>query len=311
MNIDSLDKEFDLKNYFPRHVSYSQEKRIIYDRLQNDTISPLKDKLMADIFLYSAIFGFINNEKKSLNKPIPQIPSNVFDDGDKALLLAMMISSSTKGVDVLLDKEEVRKTLEQYANGGIGILEHFLTEGKVGDSLVNLETKMIELLKSESKSKSKQSRESRLEDIERTPEAMEQLTLFEANLRYLIPKVLSQKTENWEDSLPNNGTILREWRKDKEKNEKALKQYDRAESFDLIDFSHLGHLRDIIVNKNLWELFEPIFGNIETFKSNITEITMIRNDPAHARGLTKTQFDVLKSTSVHRNEQIEKALERF
>lgn len=311
MIMDNLDKEFDLDNYFPRDVSYSKEKRSIYDRLQNDSLSPLKDKLLADVFLYSAIFGFKNNDKPPLDKPIPQIPSNAFSDASKSLLLAIVISSSPKGVDVLLDKEEVRKTLEQYANGGIITLEHYLTEGKVGDSLTNLETKMRELLKFNPKLETKQSRESRLEDIGRTPEAMKQLALFETNLRYLIPKVLAQKTEKWEDSLPTNGEFLRKWKEDKDKNEKALQQYDRSESFDLIDFSHLGQLKEIIVNKDLWKLFEPIFGNIDVFNSNMMEITMIRNDPAHARGLTATQSEVLKSMLIHRNEQIEKSLEKL
>ena len=309
MSIDSIEKEFDLENYFPRDVNYSKEKRIIYDRLLTESISPLKGKLMADVFLYSVIFGFMNTKSTPLEKPVPQIPSNALGDTEKSLLLAMMVSSSSKGIDVLLEKEEVRKSLEQYANGGIKILEKYLTEGKVGDSLSNLESKMRDLLKSESQSK--QSRESRLEEIERTPEAMKQLSLFETNLRYLIPKALSQKTENWEDSLPNNGSVLKIWKEIKEKSKKALQQYDRAASFDLIDFSHLGQLQEIIVNKDLWELFDPIFGNIDVFKSNMTEITMIRNDPAHARGLTATQLDVLKSMLVHRNEQIEKALEKF
>ena len=310
MSIDNLEKEFDLENYFPRDVSYSREKRPIYDRLMNESISPLKGKLMADIFMYSVIFGFINTKSVPLEKPVPQIPSNALGETEKSLLLATMISSSSKGVDVLLDKDEVRKSLEQYANGGIEILEKYLTEGKVGDSLTNLESKMREIINSESSTETK-SKESRLEEIERTPEAMKQLSLFENNLRLLIPKVLSQKTEDWEKSLPNNGAVLKIWKESKERSEKALKQYDRSESFDLIDFSHLGQLQEIIINKNLWELFEPIFGNIDVFKSNMIEITMIRNDPAHGRGLTETQLDVLKAMLAHKNEQIDKALQKL
>lgn len=304
----SIEKEFDLGNYFPRDVSYSQEKRIIYENLKNESISPLRDKTMADIFVYAVIFGYKKPNKVPLEKPVPQIPSNAFSDTNKSLMLAIAVSSSPKGVDILLEKEEVRRDLEQYANGGIEILEKYLTEGKVGDSLSNLEAKMRELLVEESTIQS--TRETKLEEIERTPEAIKQISLLETNLRYLIPKVLATKTERWEDSLPDK-TILKKWKNEKEKNEKALKQYDRAGTFEPIDFSHLGELEPIIINKNLWPLFEPIFGNIEIFKSNMMEVMMNRNDPAHGRGLTETQAGVVVSICNRRNKEIDKALEKL
>ena len=117
-----MSKMPDFEGFFGRNVSYSKEKLAIYDKLQNDPLSPFKGRTMSEIFAYAAAFGFKKGRKEALRQAAPNISAVAFTDRQRAVLLSIAIQTAGD-VDILFDPGMVGKTVNEYANGGIGILE--------------------------------------------------------------------------------------------------------------------------------------------------------------------------------------------
>lgn len=116
------EKRMTLETFLGRDVSYSSEKTGIYDRLRDDSRSPFVKRTMADVFIFAAVFGFKYKKREKLKSPRPNITANAFDRGQTALLLTIPIMESG-GIDVLFHNREAITIIEEYANGGIGLLE--------------------------------------------------------------------------------------------------------------------------------------------------------------------------------------------
>ena len=112
----------DFEGFFGRNVSYSKEKLTIYDKLQNDPLSPFKGRIMSEIFAYAAAFGFKKGRKEALRQAVPNISAAAFTDTQRAVLLSIAIQSEGN-VDVLFYPGTVSKIINEYANGGIDIIE--------------------------------------------------------------------------------------------------------------------------------------------------------------------------------------------
>ncbi len=136
-----------LDNFLGRDVSYSAEKRKIYDMLLNDARSPFRGKTMAEIFVYAAVFGFKNKKREKLKKAKPQISAIAISKSHTALLLTIPIID-TNGIDVLFNSEETVSMIEEYANGGIGILGDELLGSAVRaqDPIIKMASDMRDLV---------------------------------------------------------------------------------------------------------------------------------------------------------------------
>jgi hypothetical protein len=310
MSVRNDEEQYDLENnYFPRDLSYSNEKKEIYERLQNGDNSPLKNKTFAEIFIYAVIYGYKNKENIPLTKAIPQIPSNAFSKINKSLLLAIMISQSPKGIEVLVDKMEVKKELEQYANGGISILESVLTSGRIGDAVTQLEKEIRKLL-FDPKKEAQEQRSEKKEEIERVGPAMQAIATFESGLREIIPIILGKISTDWKDNLPDK-KMIPEWEKVLNQNEERFKIFGK-ENMSILHGAYLGDLKSIVVNRNNYEpYFKEIFGDKQQFLHDCNRTVLIRNDPAHSYGLSESEFNILISTLQLRNEQLSKALTKI
>ena len=121
----------DINDIFGRDLSYSEDKREIYDKLRKKY--PLfKDGLLADIFFYAAIMGFKNARSATLKRRIPNIRVSAFSDKQMAILLALAIAN-TNGVDILMKKNGARDIIEEYANWGIDELDAIAIPGAIRD----------------------------------------------------------------------------------------------------------------------------------------------------------------------------------
>lgn len=134
-----------LDSFFGRNVSYSKKKSNTYKKLQSDPLSPFKDKTMAEIFVYAAIFGFSNKRKAELKDPVPQISAVAFSNKQKAVLLTTVISD-TQGIDILFAPDDAIEMVEQYANGGIDLLESQLLGDIHADAITKMSSAMKEIL---------------------------------------------------------------------------------------------------------------------------------------------------------------------
>ena len=135
-----------LDTFFGRNTSYSKEKQKIYDRLQDDALSPFKGSTMADIFIYAAVFGFTNKRREKIKKAVPQISAVAFKPRQKSLLLTIAIVENGD-IDILFNKEDAISIIEEYANGGIDLLEDQLINNTESDSTVMLASEMRRLAK--------------------------------------------------------------------------------------------------------------------------------------------------------------------
>lgn len=118
----------DFNTILGRDVAYSDEKTKIYERLSNDHSSLFSGKTYAKIFFYAAILGFKSGRVAKLKKRKPNIPTTVFSNKQKAILIACVIAN-TKGIDVLLNDRQTLKIIEEHANWGISELESLVIEG--------------------------------------------------------------------------------------------------------------------------------------------------------------------------------------
>ena len=135
-----------MDTFFGRNASYSKEKRKIYERLREDSLSPFIDSTMADIFVYAAVFGFINKRRDKIKTAIPQISAVALKPRQKSLLLTIAIVE--KGdVDILFNKDDAILIIEEYANGGISLLEDQLISNTELDSTTMLASEMRKLAK--------------------------------------------------------------------------------------------------------------------------------------------------------------------
>lgn len=140
-----------MDNFFGRNVNYSKKKAEIYKRLLSDKLSPFHSKNMADVFVYAAVYGFNANKKEELETKIPQISAIAFDNRQKAVLLSIAISS-TGGIDTLFSSDETITIIEQYANGGIDLLEDNLLGSIHGDAITRMSSKLRDIIDDRTKS---------------------------------------------------------------------------------------------------------------------------------------------------------------
>ncbi len=134
-----------LNNFFGRNVSYADEKTDTYERLRNDTLSPFKGMTMGDIFVYAAVFGFKNRRREKIEKAKPNISAVALSDKQTALLLAISIAE-TGGIDILFQNDAATRVIEEYANGGIDILESELIGNVDEDAIAKMFSTMKTLI---------------------------------------------------------------------------------------------------------------------------------------------------------------------
>ena len=146
-----MTENLDLDNFLGRNLSYSGEKIKNYNRLREDALSPFKGRMMADIFVYAAIYGFINDRHEELKNVKPQISSHALSKQQSAILLAITISHK-KSIDILFEPDKAIKIIEEYANGGIDKLESELLGNFTVDAITQMSSKMKEIIDEQIKS---------------------------------------------------------------------------------------------------------------------------------------------------------------
>ena len=112
--------------------------------------------------------------------------------------------------------------------------------------------------------------------------AYKQLFATENTLRELIRKVLSNE-ENWWDKKIPKGV------KDSVKDTISKLPYDSAKRIDELEYTHLGQLAEIIINKNNWDRFESFLKQKvtkQTFQETVNRAIPARNAIGHCIPLT-------------------------
>lgn len=140
----------------------------------------------------------------------------------------------------------------------------------------------------------KNQNENIIETSEKNLSPYEMIMDLESKLRQIINiKLMEVTNEWWKQRIPP--TVYEKWKKRKSDESHIVPQ---PKSRDLIDYSDLGDLKDIILRADNWkEKFQSIFKNETIFAGSMALIIPIRNQIAHRdeRSLDEQQIDVLSS----------------
>lgn len=134
----------------PRELAIDSDYHNLYNDLKDGKILPeLKGYEMAYLFVIALSYGFYFNKFEPIKQgKVKRSISRSFIDREFGWLVkAVAISKSKEGVDLIPDKAEIYRIAENYANGGIKILEKIIKKSKPGEFELFMEKEINKLLK--------------------------------------------------------------------------------------------------------------------------------------------------------------------
>lgn len=96
---------------------------------------------MAEIYVYAAVFGFMNKRRTPLKKDTPQISAKALSDEQNSVLLTLAVQDA-KNINIMFEPEEVKKTINEFANGGIDLLEDLVGDRSGADAIIRMASDM-------------------------------------------------------------------------------------------------------------------------------------------------------------------------
>lgn len=116
-------------------VSIDAGSHDLYRTLTTGDESPFKT--MKDLFMTAACLGYHINKRAPLARRQQVFAWTIFSPQDDIPLLRALAIAATGDVKVLLDQGELLTIAEEYANGGISVIEQKLLRDP-GDRLLKL-----------------------------------------------------------------------------------------------------------------------------------------------------------------------------
>lgn len=119
------------------------EKKI-YERLREEE-ALFRGAELKDIFMMAMALGFREGKRNKLDKKESGglIRFSYLNDIDKSIIQSVAVATD-KQLDVLVDKKKVYSIAEEYASGGIRLLENEAVRGEFGSYQKRLGVKLLE-----------------------------------------------------------------------------------------------------------------------------------------------------------------------
>jgi len=116
-------------------------------KLIDDGSSPFYKKTMKQVFMYALGIGFRNHKRVQLKKRTAVIPYSAFSDADRSIIKAVAIAEKNS-IDVLFGEnvQEMFEIAEEYANGGIDLLDYQVFGPEPGDPDKKMEQNLRDIL---------------------------------------------------------------------------------------------------------------------------------------------------------------------
>lgn len=121
-------------------VSIDAEAHELYRTLTTGDESPFKT--MKDLFMTAVCLGYHINKRVPLARRQQIFAWTIFSPQDDIPLLRALAIAATGDVKVLLDQGELLTIAEEYANGGISVIEQKLVR-EPGDRLLKLAEMLV------------------------------------------------------------------------------------------------------------------------------------------------------------------------
>lgn len=280
---------------FDADFSYNSDYKTHYEELvwrykKGYEASPFKGRTFADVFLCAMALGYLNDKFLSFpGKKSAGIPGSALKDRGQVLVMSVAIAHAEK-LDVLFDAADVYTIAENYANGGFPyLLNLVVAKDNIGTPIVRMENMLREEIK---KALARRPAEQPEPEVEMTP--FEMIEDLEDALRKLVTQKLGEISKDWMQTRLPPG-MLKEWKKREDADQDKV---PKPPTMPLINRSHLGELKDIILRKDNWkEKFKPIFNDEKLLESQIKLLVPIRNQIMHANRdyLTNKQHKTLEA----------------
>ena len=137
------------KKILNTRLSRENGTNVVYNNLLNRSgpLSSEKKKYTRDIFRLALAYGYLNDIRLPLETKDNFVNKTNFGETLPALINALAITKSSKGVEILADDPvDVYQVAEEYANGGLDLLNSEYLEN--GDDFIEiLRLKILEFNK--------------------------------------------------------------------------------------------------------------------------------------------------------------------
>ena len=215
------------------------------------------------------------------------ISATALKDRGQTLVMSVAIAHE-KSLDVLFDTAKVYSIAENYANGGLPYLLNMIAEkDNIGSPVVRMENELRQEINKIILKRS-QSVEHAPDEVVKSP--YEKIEDLESGLRKLISQKLEEVSKNWlKERLPTG--ILQEWKI--RESDRSDKQLLKPNKIQLINYSHVGELKDIIIKRDNWkDKFKSVFKDEKFLESQINLLIPIRNKVMHGNVQDLSQLEI-------------------
>lgn len=125
----------------PDRLFIEKDDRDIYDRLKKLKLFKKHDN--KNLFLMAMVFGFHKKQSKPITTSDGFVRKSYLRDNDESLINALAVYEKND-LDILLDKKEVFKIAEEYANAGIKIIDKMISDSDEAEFIKQLEYLLLE-----------------------------------------------------------------------------------------------------------------------------------------------------------------------
>jgi hypothetical protein len=271
----------------PRELAIDKSNHEFYERLKKGKELPeLKNYEMAYLFAIAMAYGVYYNKRKPIQKGHIQrsIVRSVIDKQFGWLIKSIAISISDEGVEVIADRTKIYQIAEEYANGGIELIEEEIKNSKPGEFEINMESELHKIIfESIKEDLGKNKKTDTLDAFE--SELDSRVNSFEKELRLFIDKTIKKhEPDYW-------NTLNVEWKKTI--NGRIEHEIMKNPSKDIQDINPLDHFQIMEyckLIKEKWSIFKPYFKSRTESHKHFTNISELRNCLKHLKELDEVTY---------------------
>lgn len=265
----------------PRELAIEKDQHPFYEKLKKGEILPeFKGQEMVYLFAMAMAYGVYHQKRRPLKKVQRSITRSFMEKEFGWLIKAVAISVSEEGVDIIPDQAMIYKIAEEYANGGMELIEKQLKSYRPGEFENEMEMELNSFMQEYFQK----------QPDEETPivtyvdsELEIRLNIFEKGLRKYIEQKLTEKNDKYWDTVDIELKKSVENRIQDHLNKNPI---FKRENINPLDFFFLFDYVKII--KDNWDIFKPVFRSRTELEKHMQNINELRNCLKHLRTPTVT-----------------------
>jgi hypothetical protein len=266
----------------PRELAIEKSKHPFYDKLKKGEYLPeFKGQEMVYLFAMAMAYGVYHKKRKPLKGFQRSVSRSFMEKEFGWLIKAVAISVSEEGVDVIPDQANIYKIAEEYANGGIELIERQLKSFKPGEFENEMEMELNLFME---ECLSKKSDDEKKDIITHVNSEIEiRVNIFEKGLRRFIDQKLRERNEKYWDDI---NVDFKKSVDDRIQDHLNKNPSFKREEINPLDFFFLFDYFRMM--KENWDIFKPVFRSRTELEKHIQNINELRNCLKHLREPTET-----------------------